>query len=69
MLEIDARGLSCPEPVVLTRKAAKAKEAEILVLVDNICAVENVTRFGKNNGYSVETSEGNGEFTLFLKKQ
>ena len=35
MVIVDTRGLSCPEPVVMTRKAMADKEAQYQVLVDN----------------------------------
>lgn len=35
MVIVDARGLSCPEPVVMTRKAMADKQARYQVLVDN----------------------------------
>ncbi|WP_072499593.1 sulfurtransferase TusA family protein [Olsenella phocaeensis] len=44
MKTIDARGLSCPEPVVLTRNALR-DEAELEVLVDSPAPRENVSRF------------------------
>ena len=66
---IDARGYVCPMPVVMVQKEIKAKTpAELTVLVDNQCAVENVTRYGKSQGYEV-TSEAQGlDFLLTLKK-
>ncbi len=51
---IDASGLSCPQPVLLTMKAVKSGERNFKVLVDNNTACENVTRFGENSGYKVE---------------
>ena len=44
MKVIDARGLSCPEPVILTKNAFASKEAQYEVLVDNPTAKENVSR-------------------------
>ena len=45
---IDARGYSCPMPVVMVQKAVKGKDPDTLeVVVDNQCSVENVTRFAK----------------------
>ena len=35
MVIVDARGLSCPEPVVMTRKAMADKQAQYQVLADN----------------------------------
>ena len=67
---IDARGYACPMPVAMVQKAVKnGSPAELEVLVDNRCAVENVTRFGTNQGYAVTTESYNGdEFKLTLKK-
>ena len=42
MKELDARGLACPQPVILTRRLMKGGEGEILVRVDNAVAVENL---------------------------
>ena len=47
MIEVDARGLSCPEPVVRTKKAFE-KNNSFSVLVDNETAKENVVRFCNN---------------------
>lgn len=66
---IDARGYACPLPVVMVQKAVKdsGKPAELEVLVDNRCAVENVTRFAKNQGYQVAvTDQADGDFLLKL---
>jgi selenium metabolism protein YedF len=53
---VDARGLACPRPVVLTSKALDAAE-QVTVIVDNPVAVENVTRLARSKGFSVEKSE------------
>ena len=66
---VDARGYSCPMPVVMVQKAVKGKDPDTLeVLVDNQCSVENVTRFAKNSGYQVTVSDYDGDFKLMLKK-
>jgi tRNA 2-thiouridine synthesizing protein A len=66
---IDARGLSCPQPVVLTQKAVRENPAGAEILVDNACAVENVGRFAKSKGYVVELKENApGEVLLRLRK-
>ena len=36
MTTVDARGYSCPEPVIMLRKAMAKKDAEYTVLVDNM---------------------------------
>ena len=66
---IDARGLSCPQPVVLTQKAVKENPAGAEILVDNACAVENIGRFARGKGYIVEIKENApGEVLLRLRK-
>ena len=68
MHTVDARGLSCPEPVILTRKAVTAGELPCQVLVDNPTARENVTRYAVHQGYNVSVEEKDGEFTLSITK-
>lgn len=65
---IDARGLSCPEPVILTRKAMESGAAAYEVIVDNNTSKENVTRYAQHQGYKVAVTESNGEYTLALSK-
>lgn len=50
-MRIDTSGLSCPEPVLRTKKALKNKPQTIEVLVDNEAALQNVTRFLENLDY------------------
>jgi tRNA 2-thiouridine synthesizing protein A len=66
---VDARGLSCPVPVINTKKALESTaETEIVVLLDEEAAKENVTRLAGSLGYSVEIAENAGEFTLTLRR-
>ena len=66
---VDARGYSCPMPVVMVQKAVKnGNPATLEVLVDNQCSVENVTRYANNQGYRVETSMDGEDFRLVLTK-
>lgn len=68
MKTVDARGLSCPEPVILTRKALMTKEAEYEILVDNTASRENVTRYAEHQGYTVTLKEEDGTYQLTLRK-
>lgn len=44
-ITVDARGLSCPQPVVLTKQALEEQGiSEVLTIVDNTVALENVSR-------------------------
>ena len=65
---LDARGLSCPEPVVMIRKAMASKEAEYTIVVDNITAKENVTRYAEHQGYTVTVAQDGDDYTLTIKK-
>ena len=66
---IDARGLSCPMPVVMVQNEVKKNApAELTVMVDNQVAVENITRFATLQRYAVSVEENGGDFTLTLKK-
>ncbi len=58
---IDARGLNCPEPVILTKKALDSQDvSEVLAIVDNRAALENISRLIKtmNLGSMVEEQDG-----------
>lgn len=66
---VDARGLSCPMPVIMVQnEVKKAKPERLEVLVDDRCAVDNVTRFAQNQGYDVEVQPDGSDFKLTLKK-
>ena len=68
MDKIDARGLSCPEPVIMIRKAMMSKENAYEIVVDNVASRENVTRYANHQGYNVTVTEKDGEFTLSINK-
>ncbi|AMP20735.1 hypothetical protein AZF37_05690 [endosymbiont 'TC1' of Trimyema compressum] len=65
--QIDARGLECPKPVILTKKALEETNS-ISILVDNEVARDNVRRFGENGGFDVTILENSKGIELFLKK-
>ncbi len=64
---VDARGLACPSPVVLTMKALKEVD-ELTVIVDNETARENVSRLAKSHGFSVSIEESTEAIYLHLTK-
>ena len=68
MKQVDARGLSCPEPVIMTKNALASKEAAYEVLVDNVTAKENVTRFASHQSYQVQVEEQGEDFLLRITK-
>ena len=67
---IDARGLSCPMPVVMVQNEVKKNSPdELKVQVDSMVCVENITRFANSKKYEVKVEKKDGEFELTLKKQ
>lgn len=68
MKMIDARGLSCPEPVVMLRRAMASGEASCQMLVDSNTARENAIRYAKQQGYRASVEEKDGEYTLTFTK-
>lgn len=68
METIDARGLSCPEPVVLLQRAMKSNADAYELLVDNVAAKENATRFAEHQGYRVAATETDGEYRLAIAR-
>ena len=68
MKTVDARGLSCPEPVIRTKNALASGEKAYTVMVDNVPARENVSRFAMHQGYQVSWKEDGEDFILTLDK-
>jgi TusA-related sulfurtransferase len=51
---VDARGLSCPQPVIMTLNIIKkVKKGDIVIVVDTDTAKENVSRAAKAQGWEV----------------
>ncbi|MGQ9858176.1 MAG: sulfurtransferase TusA family protein [Thermodesulfobacteriota bacterium] len=71
MERVDARGLSCPQPVLLVSSRLKAmRSGEMEVLVDTETSRENVARAAQSAGWSVKSMESLGrEFRLVLEKK
>ena len=68
MKTVDARGLSCPEPVIRTKNALASGEKAYTVMVDNVTARENVSRSAMHQGYQVSWKEDGEDFILTLEK-
>ncbi|HNW10640.1 MAG TPA: sulfurtransferase-like selenium metabolism protein YedF [Candidatus Rifleibacterium sp.] len=63
---IDARGLLCPKPLIMVKKAlTSAEPGSILeILIDNATAHENVMRFLQDFGCRATCVENAGVFTV-----
>ena len=65
MEQIDVRGLSCPQPVILTMNRMKSMgKGTFLVLTDTVTAKENITRMVLSKGWKVEAREDGDDFIL-----
>lgn len=67
--QIDARGLSCPQPAIMTNKKMKGiGRGTFEVLVDTETAKENIARLAKQSGWQLDVNEESGDIRLVLKK-
>lgn len=58
---VDARGLSCPQPVLMTlNEIKKMDKGEITILVDTDTSKENVSRAVTTQGWDVKRIEPEG---------
>lgn len=65
---VDARGLSCPQPVILAIAAA-AGGKPFDILVDNDVSCENILRFAGNNAWQTQVRKDGFHFVISLTKQ
>ncbi len=68
---VDASGLSCPQPVLMTLNKIKAlSKGEIRVLVDTDTSKENVSRAAQSQGWEVaDVTELGGGYKILIKKE
>jgi selenium metabolism protein YedF len=72
MKTVDCRGMTCPKPLILTKKALNdlASGQSIEILIDNETSKQNVERFLKDNGIEVSVlRDGGGHFALKATKK
>jgi tRNA 2-thiouridine synthesizing protein A len=67
--EIDCRGLACPIPALKTKKALDTIESgQILTIVDNNAAKENITRLANFMGCDINLEKKGADFYLTITK-
>ena len=68
---VDARGLSCPQPVLMTLdEIKKIDKGEIEVLVDTDTSKENVSRAAESQGWQVKDIQEEGEgYRILINKE
>lgn len=67
MKEVDARGLSCPEPIMLTEEALKSADGPVKVLVSEPHQKTNVEKLAKNRGKKVTSKAVGSEFEIIIE--
>lgn len=68
MTTIDARGLSCPQPVILANKAIAANQFPFVVLVETVTSRENVRRMAEGKRCTVEIEQLGDDFRLTVNR-
>ncbi len=65
-LKIDARGMLCPKPLIMTKKALEtaAPGDQLEILLDNATSRDNVLRFLQDLGCKPENTENEGVYTV-----
>ncbi|MFP4417104.1 MAG: sulfurtransferase-like selenium metabolism protein YedF [Fibrobacterota bacterium] len=68
---VDARGMLCPKPLIMTKKALNelAVNQTMIVQIDNETSKQNVERFLNDNHMETEVLENNGFFELHVTKR
>lgn len=67
---VDARGLSCPQPVLMTLDEIKSgNQSALLIIVDNEASRENVSRAVAHQGWNVAgIEEEDGVYKIRAQK-
>jgi len=69
MNKIDTCGTSCPQPVLMTKKALEKNPSEIEILVDNNTSKTNVKKFLVSKGFTVLVENNdNDAYTIKAQK-
>ena len=68
MNHIDAKGKACPMPVMMAKKERDTGCEALSITVDNAIAVQNLTRLAESQGFSAETAEEQGCFTVTMHR-
>lgn len=66
---LDVRGLSCPIPVLKTKKAVEKGLTELEIIGSSKVSQENVSKFAASQGYKVEIKSAPAdEWTIVITK-
>lgn len=69
MDKLDVRGLSCPLPVLKTKKAVNRGCDELEIIGSSKVSLENVSKFAASQGFSITlVSEGSDQWDIIINK-
>jgi TusA-related sulfurtransferase len=68
VIKVDVRGMSCPQPVLITKNAVNSNPKEVEIIADDNTAVNNISRFLKSSGYKYEVKEIKDDYIINAKK-
>lgn len=68
-MEIDARGLECPKPIILAENAlSKIEEGILTIIIDNEGSLENLKKYATRFGYYYEVEKDENYWKLKIVK-
>jgi len=69
-VDLDVRGLSCPEPVLKVRKMLDTGfDNQLSVVTDSRVTLENISRLARHAGYIISSEEQDGHYYLLLRRK
>lgn len=67
MVRIDAKGLSCPQPLMMVQEALKKNPGEqVVVEVNSASPRDNILRLARRKKLSASVDEADGVFTISI---
>lgn len=67
MVTVDAKGLFCPEPLMMTQDALKKNPGEqVVVEVDSVTPRDNILRLARRKKLNATVDEKDGVFTIAI---
>ncbi|MGS0765474.1 sulfurtransferase-like selenium metabolism protein YedF [Syntrophomonas curvata] len=66
---VDARGLTCPQPVIMTKKAmGEPGGDELITIVNQAVALENVSKLARSQGYETEVEQKDDDYYIHMTR-
>lgn len=71
MILIDARGIDCPKPVIMTKNALdEIEEGIVHIIADNKACVMNMKKFAEGQNYEINVKDrDDGNWDLYVTKE